>query len=54
MYNVCVCVQYKKKNIPSLQVKNKPCVGELEHVFILGSIINMVVNTNDLIDNVAV
>jgi hypothetical protein len=39
-----LCVQYKKENIPSVQVKKKPCVGVLEHVFILGSMDSTVAN----------
>jgi hypothetical protein len=39
-----MCVQYKKRNIPSVQVKNKPHVRGLEHVFILRSMVSMVAN----------
>jgi hypothetical protein len=35
----------KKKNIPSVQVKNKPNVRESKHAFILGSTVNMVTNS---------
>ncbi len=40
-------VDIKKKNISSVQVQNKQCVSESEHVFILGSTVNMVMNTYD-------
>jgi hypothetical protein len=39
---MCVCV--RKKNIPSVQVKNKPCVGESKNAIILGSMVYMVAN----------
>ncbi len=39
-----VFVSDKKKNIPSVQVKNKPCARELKHEFILGSTVCMVTN----------
>ncbi len=42
MYSMSV--QYKKKNIPSVKVKNKPCVRESKHALILGSAVNMVAN----------
>ncbi len=43
IYNMCV---YDiKDNIPCVQVKNKPYVGEWKHAFILSSMVYMVVNT---------
>ncbi len=39
-----VCVRCKKKNIPYVQVKNKPHVWDPEHTFIFGSTVNMVAN----------
>ncbi len=33
-----------KRNIPSVQVKNKPCVGGTKHAFILDSMDSMVAN----------
>jgi hypothetical protein len=44
MRNVCV-FDIKKKNIPPVQVKNKPNVRESKHAFILGSTVNMVANS---------
>ncbi len=44
-YVSTVCVLYiNKKNIPFVQVKNKPRVRESKHAFILGSLVNMVKN----------
>ncbi len=43
IYNMCV--SDIKDNIPCVQVKNKPHVGEWKHAFILGSMVYMVVNT---------
>jgi hypothetical protein len=34
----------KEKNIPTVQVKNKPRVWELKHAFILGSAVYIVAN----------
>jgi hypothetical protein len=48
-------VASKKENIFSpLQVKNKPRDGEMEHVFILGSMDCMIVNTmpNDIFNKI--
>jgi hypothetical protein len=41
----------KKENIPSVQVKNKPHVGGLEHAFILVSMDSTVANSKQQITN---
>jgi hypothetical protein len=45
-----MCVQYKKKKIHYVQVKNKPHDRGSEHVFILGSMVCTVVNSCNLLN----
>ncbi len=40
-----VCVRYKKKTIPYVQVKNTPRVIESGHEFLLGLMVIIVANT---------
>jgi hypothetical protein len=43
LYHVIHVCLIKKKNIPSVQVKNIPCDRESKHVFLFGSAVYMVV-----------
>jgi hypothetical protein len=46
IHNVHMCVFDIKRKYPPVQVKNKPRVGESEPAYILGSVVNLVANTN--------